>query len=85
MYIKTICYVYIVNIFLYKLNVNTVFVCIYTVPSTNIGTLDNYEQRRLWKYICIVYPFYLSLNKFTKYEPIIEVKQLKVGENLMIK
>ncbi len=22
---------------------------IYTVPSTNIGTLDKYEQRRLWK------------------------------------
>ncbi len=21
----------------------------YTVPSTNIGTLDKYEQRRLWK------------------------------------
>ncbi len=28
----------------------TVLVCqSYTVPSTNIGTLDKYEQRRLWK------------------------------------
>ncbi len=22
---------------------------VYTVPSTNIGTFDKYEQRRLWK------------------------------------
>ncbi len=22
---------------------------LFTVPSTNIGTLDKYEQRRLWK------------------------------------
>ncbi len=26
-----------------------------------------------------VYPFYLSIKKFTKFQPIIEVKQLKVG------
>ncbi len=51
----------------------------YTVPSTNIGTLGKYEQRRLWKLICIVYLFYLSFKKFTKFQPIIEVKQLKVG------
>ncbi len=52
---------------------------IYTVSSTNIGTLGKYEQRQLWKKICIVYPFYLSFKKFTKFQPIIEVKQLKVG------
>ncbi len=49
------------------------------MPSTNIGTLGKYDQRRLWKKICIVYPFYLSFKKFTKFQPIIEVKQLKVG------
>ncbi len=27
------------------------------------GTLDKYDQRRLWKCICIVYPFYILLNE----------------------
>ncbi len=33
----------------------------------------------------IVYPFDLSFKKFTKFQPIIEVKQLKVGGNLIVK
>ncbi len=61
-----------------------IYIYIYTVPSINIGTLDKYEQRRLWKYICIVYPFYLSFQKFTKFQRIIEVKQLKMGGNLTV-
>ncbi len=56
----------------------------YTVSSTNIGTLGKYEQRQLWKLICIVYPFYLLLKKFTKFQPIIEVKQLKSGAGDLI-
>ncbi len=58
------------------------------VPSPNIGTLGKYEQRWLWKYICIVYPFDLSLKKITKFEPIIEVKHLKAcvwGGDLIVK
>ncbi len=39
----------------------------YTVMAKNIGTLGKYEQRQLWKWICIVYPFYLSLKKFTQF------------------
>ncbi len=36
--------------------------CIYTVMAKNIGTLDHkYDQRRLWKLICIVNPFDLLL------------------------
>ncbi len=34
-----------------------------TVCFANIGTLGKYEQRQLWKEICIVYPFDLSLKK----------------------
>jgi len=30
---------------------------------------------------CIIYPFDLSLKTFTKFEPFMEVKQLKVGGN----
>ncbi len=33
---------------------------------------------------CIVYPFYLLLKKFTKFQPIIEVKQLKVGRGISL-
>ncbi len=29
----------------------------YTVMAKNIGTLGKYDQRRLWKLICIVNPF----------------------------
>ncbi len=39
---------------------------LHKVPSTNIG-------------ICIFYCFDLSFKKITKFEPIIQVKQLKVG------
>ncbi len=30
---------------------------VYTVMAKNIGTLGKYDQRRLWKLICIVNPF----------------------------
>ncbi len=32
----------------------------------NIGTLGKYDQRRLWKWICIVNPFDLLFKKITK-------------------
>ncbi len=34
----------------------------------NICTLGKYDQRRLWKLICIVNPFDLLLKKYTKIE-----------------
>ncbi len=35
----------------------------YTVMAKNIGTLGKYEQRQLWKWICIVYPFIKTNHK----------------------
>ncbi len=32
-------------------------VCVHTVMAKNIGTLGKYDQRKLWKLICIVNPF----------------------------
>ncbi len=32
-------------------------VCVHTVTAKNIGTLGKYDQRKLWKFICIVNPF----------------------------
>ncbi len=32
----------------------------------NIGTLGKYDQRRLWKLICIANPFDILFKKFTK-------------------
>ncbi len=32
-------------------------ICFYTVMAKNIGTLGKYDQRSLWKFICIVNPF----------------------------
>ncbi len=69
------------TVYIYYVYINT-HVC--TVSSTNIGTLGKYDQRQLWKKICIVYPFYLSFKKFTKFQPIIEVKQLKVGRGISL-
>ncbi len=43
----------------------------HTVTAKNIGTLGKYYQRRLWKCICIVNPFYLLFKKCTKIEPLI--------------
>ncbi len=34
-----------------------VCVCVHTVTAKNIGTLGKYDQRKLWKLICIVNPF----------------------------
>ncbi len=37
----------------------------------DIGTLGKYDERRLWKLICIVNPFDLLLKKITKIYPFI--------------
>ncbi len=44
------------------------YVCIYThtAMAKNIGTHGKYDQRWQWKLICIVNPFDLLFNKFTK-------------------
>ncbi len=34
-----------------------------TVMAKNIGTLDTYDQTRLWKFICSVNPFDLLFEK----------------------
>ncbi len=39
---------------------------LHTVMAKNIGTLGKYDQRRLWKWICIVNPFDRLLKTFTK-------------------
>ncbi len=36
---------------------------IYTAIAKNIGTLGKYDQRRLWKCICIVNPFEILFKK----------------------
>ncbi len=41
-------------------------VCIHTVVVRIIGTLGKYNQRRLWKLICIVNPFDRLFKKITK-------------------
>ncbi len=43
----------------------------------NIGTLGNFDQRRLWKLICIVNPFDLL---FKKSNLSLNMKNLKWGE-----
>ncbi len=45
-----------------KKGINTTDV-LYTVMAKNIGTLGKYDQRRLWKCICIVNPFDLLFKK----------------------
>ncbi len=34
-----------------------IYIYIYIVMAKNIGTLGKYDQRRQWKWICIVNPF----------------------------
>ncbi len=34
---------------LYKISEKVIYIYVYTVPSTNIGTLGKYEQGWLWK------------------------------------
>ncbi len=43
-----------------------IYIYRYTVMAKNIGTLGKYDQRRLWKLICIVNPFALLFKKITK-------------------
>ncbi len=47
----------------------------------NIGTLDKYDQRRLWKWICIVNPFDLLFSFLSqKSNLLLDNKNLKWGE-----
>ncbi len=46
----------------------------------NISTLGKYDQRRLWKWICIVNPFDLLLKKCTKNNLSLDNKNLKWGK-----
>ncbi len=51
------------------MNMNLYYISIYytyTVVAKNIGTLGKYDQKRLWKWICIVKPFDLLFKKITK-------------------
>ncbi len=48
-----------------------IYIYIYTVVVRIIGTLGKYDQRRLWKLICIVNPFDRLFKKITKIEPFI--------------
>ncbi len=65
-------YIYIIN-----LNIK------YTVMAKNIGTLGKYDQRRLWKCICIVNPFDLSFKKNHKKSNLsLDNNNLKRGEIL---
>ncbi len=41
----------------YMFQCDYIYIYIYTVMAKNIGTLGKYDQRRLWKLICIVIPF----------------------------
>ncbi len=52
-----------------------------TVMAKNIGTLGKYDQRRLWKCICIVNPFDLLFKEFSKIFEILSLdnKNLKWG------
>ncbi len=51
----------------------------YTVMAKNMGTLGKYEQRRLWKFICIVNPFDILLKKKTKSNLSLVNKNFKWG------
>ncbi len=60
MYSKYIEFIWVhstelLSVFLAVLIVLCVY--IYTVMAKHIGTLGKYDQRRLWKLICIVNPF----------------------------
>ncbi len=47
-----------IKVFVYTLYVRVLFLFImYTVMAKNIGTLCEYDQRRLWRLIFIVNPF----------------------------
>ncbi len=55
------------SFYLCNICVCTVYIYyVYTVMAKNIGTLGKYDQRRLWKLICIVNPFDLLLKNSQK-------------------
>ncbi len=58
-----------------------IYIYIYTVRSKNIGKygqFGKYDQRRLWKLICIVNPFDLLFKK--KYK-----NRFEIGGNIIMK
>ncbi len=55
-----------INKYIYIYMYVCVCVCVCTVMAKNISTVGKYDQRRLWKLICIVNPFDLLFKKFTK-------------------
>ncbi len=59
------CMICIMRVCIYS-NPNPIYIYIYTVMAKNIDTLGKYDQRRLWKWICIVNPFYLLFKKIHK-------------------
>ncbi len=50
-----------------------------------MATLGKYDQRRLWKLIRFVNPFYLLLQKITKSNILLDNKNLKWGVNVIMK
>ncbi len=50
----------------------------------NLGTLGKYDQRRLWKWICIVNPFDHLFKKISKISFIGEY-EFKMGGNIIMK
>ncbi len=46
----------------------------------NIGTLGKYNQRRLWKWICIVNYLYLLFKQSQKSKMLLHNKNLKWGK-----
>ncbi len=53
---KTICLTFYL-LFVLVIGMVVVGIKLYTVMAKNIGTLGKYDQRSLWKWICIVNPF----------------------------
>ncbi len=49
----------------------------------NIGTLGKYDQRRLWKLICIVNPFDLLFKKSQKSNLSLDNENLEWGNIIM--
>ncbi len=53
---KTVCLTFYL-LFVLVIGMIVIVIKLYTVMAKNIGTLGKYDQRRLWKWICIVNPF----------------------------
>ncbi len=59
---------------------------VYTVMAKNIGTLGKYDQRRLWKCICIIYTFDILFKEFkNKSNLSLDNNNLKWGGNIIMK